>query len=502
MAAKKRAPRRPGRSTVFDLAREHRLAPIVASDAIGDGTAKACLVELAWDGHRVLACALGQDVRIVSGDFREWNDRFPTIVRALQRLARSDIVLEGFLCALGPNGLPSFDLLRHHVGEKAQRVVLACVDLHRLDGEDLRSLSLEARRAKLAEIIAGAGDFVFSDALVGPIEAVLEGVRKLGGRGVLVRDETSWHALSTNDDPVVIDRSLSASPKTTNREKLMFPRDGLAKQDVVAYYSDIAPILLPYLKDRPLVGQRWPDGIDEFTWFQHRMPPRAPDYLRAVWIEGNRRIVAESRDALAWLANQAVLTFHGWASRCSSLAHPDWVILDLDPGEGTTWADVIEVATTLRKLLELLELPSVPKTSGQKGLHVLIPIGAGQTVLQAHEVARRIGVLLQQALPTRVTTETSPEKRKGVIFIDTLQSYVGKMLVLPYSLRAIDGAPISTPLSWDEVSAKIEPHSFTLKTIRQRLDARGDVGAALLEGTVKLDAAIARLGPVFATPKV
>lgn len=485
MAARKR--------TVFDLAREHRLAPIVASDEVNATALESALVELAWDGHRVLACALGKDVRIVSGDYREWNDRFPTIVKALKRLARSDVVLEGFLCALGPNGLPSFDLLRHHVGEKAQRVVLACVDLHRLDGEDLRAQRLEDRRARLAELIAGAGDFVFSEALAGPIDAVLEGVRKLGGRGVLVRRETSWQALSTTEEPVVIDRSLSASPKTTNREKLMYPRDGVAKQDVVAYYREIAPILLPYLKDRPLVGQRWPDGIDEFTWFQHRMPPRAPDYLRAVWIDGNRRIVAESADALAWLANQAVLTFHGWASRCQSLPNPDWVIVDLDPGEGTTWADVIEVATTLRKLLELLELPSVPKTSGQKGLHVLVPIGGGHTVTQAHEVARRIGMLLQQALPTRVTLETAPEKRRGVVFIDTLQSYVGKMLVLPYSLRAVDGAPVSTPLAWDEVTAKVEPRSFTLKNIRQRLDARGDVGAALLKGTARLDAALARL---------
>lgn len=482
MAARKRS--------VFDLTREHRLAPIVAADVC---TEASPLVELAWDGHRVLACAMGREARIVSSDFREWNDRFPTIVRALQKLARQDVVLEGFLCALGPNGLPSFDLLRQHVSEKAQRVVLACVDLHRLDGEDLRSVPIEERRSRLRALVAGAGDFVFSDALEGPLEALLEGVRTLGARGVLVRGASSYVALSTTDEPVIIDRSLSAPPKTTNREKLMYPRDGLAKRDVIAYYTDVAPVLLPYLKDRPLVGQRWPDGIDEFTWFQHRMPPRAPDYLRAVWIEGNRRIVAETTEGLAWLANQAVLTFHGWASRCRSLAHPDWVILDLDPGEGTTWADIVLVATTLRKLLELLDLPSVPKTSGQKGLHVLVPIGGGQSVSQANELARRIGIMLQRALPDRVTTETSPDKRRGVIFIDTLQSYVGKMLVLPYSLRAVDGAPVSAPLAWDEVTPSLEPRAFTLATMRKRLDARGDLAAALLAGTVKLEPALAKL---------
>src|SRR5574337_1274947 len=120
MAAKIRGARKAKRgpatrkTSVFDLAREHRLAPILASDVVGEAPS---LIELAWDGHRVLACALGKEIRIVSSDFREWNDRFPTIVRALQRLNRSDVVLEGFLCALGPNGLPSFDLLRHRSEE-------------------------------------------------------------------------------------------------------------------------------------------------------------------------------------------------------------------------------------------------------------------------------------------------------------------------------------------------------------------------------------------------
>lgn len=493
MAKKKRAPREPRTGparSVFELAREHRLEPIAATDVV---PGRPSLVELAWDGHRVLACAMGRETRLVSADHREWNDTFPTVAKALVGLGRRDVVIEGFLCALGPSGAPSFDLLRRHVEEKAQRIVFACIDLHRLDGDDLRPAPLEERRRRLAELVAGAGDFVFSDALEGPLEMVLEGVRRLGVRGVLVRDGEARLALSATGEPIAIDRSLSAAPRITNREKLMFPRDGLSKTDVVAYYEDLAPVLLPYLKDRPVVGQRWPDSIDGFTWFQHRMPPRAPDYLRAVWIEGNRRIVVESAHALAWLANQAVLTVHGWASRSTSLAHPDWVIVDLDPGEGTAWTDVIDVAVALRKLLELLELPSVPKTSGQKGLHVLVPIGPGHGVAEVNDLARRLGLMLERALPSRVTTDPSPASRRGVVFVDTLQSYVGKMLVMPYSLRATDGAPVSTPLDWDEVGPTLDPRRFTLRTIRQRLDQRGDPGAALLRGTVSLAPALARL---------
>lgn len=487
----------PRANKVFELGREHRLEPIAATDVVPASVPKDALVELAWNGHRVLAVAVGDDVRLVATDFREWADVFPTVRLALQRLKRRDIVLEGFLCALGEGGLPSFELLRRHVQRETQRIVFACVDLQRLDGEDLRKLPLAERRRRLAALIADDNAFAFSDSVgsANQLDAVLEGVRQIGARGVLVRTTTSWLALSCTAEPIALERSLSAPPKATNREKLMYPRDGFAKRDVIAYYDDVAELMIPYLADRPVIGQRWPDGIDDFTWYQHRMPPRAPDYLRAVWIEGNRRIVAENRDSLCWLANQAVLTFHGWASRCRSLAHPDWVVIDLDPGPQTTWANVIEVAQTLRKLLELLELPSVPKTSGQKGLHVLIPLAAGQSVQDAHEFARRIASMLCQVLPDRVTMEAQVADRKGRLYLDTLQNFVGKTLVLPYSLRAVDGAPVSTPLAWSEVTPDLDPRTFTLKTVRRRLDSVGDLASALLTGAVELKSALTRLAP-------
>src|SRR5262249_5927709 len=158
----------------------------------------------------------------------------------------------------------------------------------------------------------------------------------------------------------------------------------------------------------------------DFTWYQHRMPPRAPDYLRAVWIEGNRRIVIENKDALLWMVNQAALTFHGWASRTKSLQQPDWVVLDLDPGEKTTWEKMIEVALAIRKLLEMLELPSVVKTSGQKGLHVLVPIAPGQTPALAHDFARRASILIARLFPNDIALDPTTEKREGRLYLDHL----------------------------------------------------------------------------------
>jgi bifunctional non-homologous end joining protein LigD len=150
--------------------------------------------------------------------------------------------------------------------------------------------------------------------------------------------------------------------------------------------------------------------------------------------------------------NQAAIAFHGFVSREGSFEHPDWLVLDLDPPEESAWPRVVEVARALRKLLDLLEVESVVKTSGQKGLHVLVPLAAGQSAAQVRLAGRRIADLLERLLPTETTQEIDREKRRGRIFLDANQGFLGKTLVLPYSVRGVDGAPVSTPLRWDEVT--------------------------------------------------
>jgi bifunctional non-homologous end joining protein LigD len=377
-------------------------------------------------------------------------------------------------------------------------------DLLHVDGEDLRALPLVERRARLAQVIAGAGDVItMSERVEGELDAILAATSRHGVPGVFARpedgaypsyDDAPWLVLPHGDAAPSWARSLSPPPVVTNEAKVLFPRDGFTKKDVVGYYAAVADVILPHLRDRPTVAQRWPDGIDEFTWYQHRVPPNAPDYLPGVWIEGNRRILLPSRDALLWMVNQAALTLHGWASRVGSLAEPDWVVLDLDPGERTRWEDVIEVVIAVRKLLELLELPSVPKTSGQRGLHVLVPIARGHTPAQANELARGVARMIARLLPEKVTLESQVDKRKGRLYLDHLQSFAGKSLALAYSLRAADRAPVSAPLAWSEVDAKLDPKALNLRTMRARLDAKGDLAAPLLRGDARLERALATLG--------
>ncbi len=461
-------------------------------------------LELAWDGHRVLVSCVGEDMRFVSEDYRQWSDAFPTLPFVLRRLGVTTLALEGWICAMGTDGRPSFDALRAHVArEKSSDIVLALTDLFHLNGEDLAPLPLRERRARLAALLSDAPDaLIFSASLEGSARELRASLARLSVPGFVARARGAPHSAASNAlvvpsgvEPVRLERSLSAPVKITNKDKVLYPRDGVTKENVIAYYANVASVLLPYLDDRPVVLQRWPDGIDEFTWYQHRMPPRAPDYLRAVFIDGNRRIVIPNRDALLWMVNQAVLTLHGWASRVTCLGQPDWVVIDLDPGENTSWADTIAVALAVRRLLELCELESVIKTSGQKGLHVLVPLAPGQSPTIAHEFARRAAQMIARLLPDVVSLEVDKEKRKGRLFLDHLQNYVGKSLVLPYSLRAADGAPVSTPLEWSEVTESLDPRAFTLRTLRARLDKSGDLAEPLLTGTALLAPIVAKLDP-------
>jgi len=534
----------PRRRSAWSYAYHHRAAPLHPASELELARVRTDRaqhdVDLAWDGHRVVACRVDAEVRLFADDLREWTDPFAALTIALGRLAARDFVLDGFVCALDDEGRPSFELLKawvarhrptpagqHVAGARRPRpaapswdnedegpleedepspaelppapeppVVYVAWDLLRLDDVDLRGLPLPERRARLAKLLAGAdGSLVAATPLDGELEAVKASLaaRRLPGLVARPHAPGRWLTVAAGAAPLEPSRPLSPRPLVTNRDKVLFPRDSLTKQQIVEYYADVAPVMLPHLRGRPVVSQRWPDGIDDFTWFQHRVPPRAPDYLRAVNIEGNRRILIENEDALLWMANQAALTFHTWASRAESLEQPDWVVIDLDPGEATGWAGLIEVAVAVRKLLELLEAPSVVKTSGQKGLHVLLPLAPGQTTAGAHAVARGIAELIHRLMPDAVCLEADSAKRRGRLLIDHLQNYVGKALVAPYSLRAVDGACVSTPLEWSEVTPALDPKAFTLRTLRRRLDARGDLFAPALRGQLQLQPLLARL---------
>lgn len=277
----------------------------------------------------------------------------------------------------------------------------------------------------------------------------------------------------------------------TNPDRLLYPRDGIRKADVVAYYEAVAEPMLRALADRPLSLEHWNQGIDKPSWF-HQGITQGPDWLRLVETPTRttksgsvKHLIVDSVDALRWLGQMSALTVHMWASRTPKLEQPDWILFDLDPAKGKGIEQAIEAAIVMRGLLENLELPSVPKTSGKRGIHIFVPLAPGYTHEQAAEFACAVSGAVAAQVPG-LTVERTISKRRGRLYLDCMQNGYGKTVVAPYSLRAIDGAPVSAPLEWREITKKLDPSKFNLRTMPARLAKVGDLFAEVFKNRAKL----------------
>jgi len=255
----------------------------------------------------------------------------------------------------------------------------------------------------------------------------------------------------------------------------------------------VATVLRRALADRALALEHWNDGIDKPSWFQQNIGKEAPPWARIgetpTRTTGRvvRHLIADRPETLRWLAQHSVLTLHMWSSRLGSLESPDWVVFDLDPAPRQGIAQAVEAALVFRNFFERLGLPSVPKTSGKRGLHVLVPLASGHTHEQAVEFAEWVTTRIA-GLMDGVTIERSPGKRRGRLYLDAYQNGYGKTIVAPYSPRGIDGAPVSAPLTWDEVTPRLDPARFSIRTMPARLEKVGDLFEPALRGGVKLPA--------------
>jgi bifunctional non-homologous end joining protein LigD len=265
------------------------------------------------------------------------------------------------------------------------------------------------------------------------------------------------------------------SPRFTNLDKVFWPEDGTTKGDLVDYYRAVAPWMLPYLEDRPLVLDRYPDGIAGKSFFQKSAPDDVHKYLRTLPIrpeEGSGReidyFLCDDEASLLFLVNLGAIPFHVWSSRALSLERPDWCILDLDP-KGAPFANVVRIALEIRELCAGIELESFIKTSGGSGLHVLLPLGRQLDHWQVRQLAELLAGVIVGRLPEIATTARSLSKRRGRVYVDALQNGRGKLLVAPLSVRPLPGATVSTPLHWDEVGPGLDVRRFTIRTVPKRL---------------------------------
>ena len=285
----------------------------------------------------------------------------------------------------------------------------------------------------------------------------------------------------------------------TNTRKIFWPEDGYTKGDLIEYYRAVSPWLLAYLRNRPLVMTRYPDGIGGKSFFQKDAPGFRPDWIRTerMWSEDTQReidyFVCDDEESLLYVVNLGTIPLHLWASRAPTLERPDWCVLDLDP-KGAPFEHVVEVARAAKALCDRIDLPVLVKSTGSSGLHLMIPLGRQCTHEQSRSLGELLGRCLVEQLPQIATIVRQVTQREGKVYVDYLQNGSGKLIVAPFSVRPLPGAPVSVPLAWREVNRKLDIRKHTIRTVPERMrKLKTDPLAEVLELSPALGAALERL---------
>jgi len=264
--------------------------------------------------------------------------------------------------------------------------------------------------------------------------------------------------MSKKTELIVEDRTLMVS----NLEKVLYPKDGFTKGDLIHYYIQIAGVLLPHLKDRPLTMKRYPDGVEGEFFYEKNCPAHRPKWVQTakVWSEGNQRemhyCLAQDLPTLVWAANLADIELHTSLSRKKDVARPTMMVFDLDPGPPADMVQCCQVGLWLREILEGMKLQSWAKTSGSKGLQVYVPLNTAVTYDQTKELSHALAEHLERAHPELVVSKMAKALRKGKIFVDWSQNDEHKTTICVYSVRAKEKPTVSTPVTWDEVAETLK----------------------------------------------
>lgn len=307
-------------------------------------------------------------------------------------------------------------------------------------------------------------------------------------------------------DPVTIEPEgdgyrtvgLNRSVRVSNPRKPFFSEQ-YQKGDLIQYYASIAPVLLPHLEGRALSMARYPDGAEGEFFYEKQCPSHAPEWLVKAPIHSSHRgepiefCTAPDVESLIWVANMACIEMHPWLSRAERHDSPDFAVFDLDPQDGASWEQVTYTAGLIKVILDKLGLESHPKTSGATGLHIYVPLDPIYKYSRVRRFVESVGSLIVAADPDVVTMTWDIARRGPKVFIDHNQNVGGKTIASVYSVRPRPGAPVSTPILWDEL-ATVQPDDFTIATIWPRLRQYGDLFAPVLRGGQQLDKAEAGLG--------
>jgi bifunctional non-homologous end joining protein LigD len=281
--------------------------------------------------------------------------------------------------------------------------------------------------------------------------------------------------------------------KLTNLNKLFWSELKITKRDLIQYYADVAPVLLPHLQDRAMVMKRYPNGAAGEFFFMKRAPSPRPPWIELCSIHhGSGNIIdfpiIQDVLALLWVINLGCIDLNQWYARCDDVDRPDYLHFDLDPVPGATWENILETALVVRAALDSLKMPSYAKTTGSKGIHIYVPIVRGPTQKQVWTIAKEIAHVLAAANPKLITAIYKVAKRpKGRVLVDYNQNAWGRTLASIYSVRPMPKACVSTPVTWKEIEKGIRLEDFHIGNVRKRIEKLGDLWKPLLDKRKRFD---------------
>ncbi|HEX6849483.1 MAG TPA: non-homologous end-joining DNA ligase, partial [Chitinophagaceae bacterium] len=287
--------------------------------------------------------------------------------------------------------------------------------------------------------------------------------------------------------------------KFTNLSKIYWPKEKYTKRDMLNYYFQVAPYLLPYLKDRPQSMNRYPNGINGKSFYQKDITGKAPDWVKMepyTTSEGEKKnfLVPEDEAAILYMANAGAIEMNPWNSTIHKEDYPDWCLIDLDPSDKQGFDVVIGVAQATKEVLDSMGVTGYPKTSGSTGIHVYIPLGAKYTYDQCQMFGRIIATQVNNMLPDITSIERLTKARKNKLYVDFLQNRPKATLAAPYSVRPKPGAPVSMPLYWDEVKKGLKITDFNITNAMDRIKSEGDIFKPVLGKGIDLNKILSKLG--------
>jgi bifunctional non-homologous end joining protein LigD len=469
------------------------------------------IYEVAWAGERTIGRLREGDATLLSERGQDLTERFAAVAKRLGRGLRVfDCVVDGEIVALDPHGRPSRPLLRRGEGT----LVYYVFDLLDLEGTLLIGRPLSERRVLLEQLLDPTETTVrLSDAFDDGPE-LLRLAREQDLQGIVAKRRDSRYVPGARSrDWALISDEVADEPASAPQAELgwgrrvvaldrldylWWPESGIRKGDLIDYYRQVSPVLLPHLRQRPFTLKRYLNGPNApFEWIKDA-PPELPEWIPLCPLPAKSRAgelvqypLVNEELALVWMIDYGCIDLHLWYSRCDRPGRPDYVLFDLDPA-GVGFAAVIEAGRLLHDLLAAIGLDSFVRTSGGDGLHVQVPVARRYTYAETREFATLVADALARARPELVTTERDLRRRRGV-FIDTKMNGEGMTIASAYSVRPLPGPPIATPLSWAELDGDLDPAAFAVAAVLERVAEHGDLHAPLLSMPQRLEPALARV---------